>query len=359
MNEPLKETLQAGLEGVVVAETVLSQVDGEGGRLILRGHPLRALAGSRSFEQVASLLWGGACESALPAELGAARAAAHRRLPGWGAALSLPCGMSALQAALAQGVDPALPEGPAILGTLAVAGAAWWRARLGLEPLAPDPRRGHAEDLLRLIHGRAPSPAEAAALDAYLVTVIDHGLNASTFAARVVASTGSDSVSAVLAGIAALKGPLHGGAPGPVLDMLDAIGTPAHAPAWVAAELAAGRRIMGMGHRVYRVRDPRAEVLAEATRTLGDPRGRLALVRATEEAAAAALSLKKPGRPMAANVELFTAVILEALGIGRELFSPIFAISRGAGWLAHIGEQRATGRLIRPRARYIGPEVAA
>lgn len=348
-----------GLENVVVAETELSRVDGQAGRLVLRGFALRELAGVHSFEEVTSLLWEGELSEGDRLELGRARVAAHARRGSWGGALALPDGMDALRAALAQGVDPGLPEGPAILGTLAVAAAGWWRTREGLPLLEPDPSLGHAEDYLRLIRGVAPSEAEAKALDTYLVTVIDHGLNASTFAARVVASTASDLVSSLVAAIGALKGPLHGGAPGPVLDMFDAIGTIEATEGWVAAELAAKRRIMGMGHRVYRTRDPRAAVLTEAARALGDPRGRIPLAEALEEAAARLLAERKPDRPLRANVELFTAVILEALGLDRALFSPTFAVARAAGWVAHVREQRARGRLLRPRAHYIGPEPRA
>jgi citrate synthase len=200
-----------------------------------------------------------------------------------------------------------------------------------------------------------------AALDAYLVAVIDHGMNASTFTARVIASTGSDAVSAVAGAIGALKGPLHGGAPGPVLDMLDAVAAPDRATAWLEGEIVAGRRIMGMGHRIYRVRDPRAAVLERALERYerSAPGGkigeRLALARSVERAATTLLGKKHPDRPIAANVEFYTAVLLEGIGLDRSLFSPIFATSRAAGWLAHVDEQRRTGRLIRPASRYIGP----
>ncbi|HEV8550336.1 MAG TPA: citrate/2-methylcitrate synthase, partial [Polyangiaceae bacterium] len=218
----------------------------------------------------------------------------------------------------------------------------------------------HAHDYLRLLHGVPPDPAAARALSTYLVTVADHGMNASTYAARVVASTGSDAVSAVVAGVGALKGPLHGGAPGPVLDMLDAIGTPERAQAWLQAELAGGRRIMGMGHRIYRVRDPRAAVLERAVEALertGAARGRLPLARAVEQAALALLAERHPERPLRTNVEFFTAILLEALGLDRRLFTPTFAVGRVVGWYAHVAEQRRAGKLIRPESRYIGPSV--
>jgi citrate synthase len=192
------------------------------------------------------------------------------------------------------------------------------------------------------------------------VTVADHGMNASTFAARVVASTGSDAISAVVAGVGALKGPLHGGAPGPVLDMLDAIGAPNRAVSWLESELAAGRRIMGMGHRVYRVRDPRAAVLEAALERLereGTRGGRLPLARAVERAATELLAGRHPERALRTNVEFYTAVLLDALGIDRRLFSATFAVGRVIGWYAHIEEQRRSGRLIRPASRYVGPSV--
>ncbi len=193
------------------------------------------------------------------------------------------------------------------------------------------------------------------------MTVIDHGMNASTFTARVIASTQAHPSLAVAGAIGALSGPLHGGAPGPVLDMLDAIGRPEDAAAWLSAELAAGRRIMGMGHRVYRVRDPRVVVLERAARELeeaglGTPR--LALAKAVEAAAEALLSAKNPDRSLKANVELATAVLLDAVGVPRALFSAMFAAGRVAGWLAHIAEQQHSGRLIRPESRYVGPRAA-
>jgi len=240
----------------------------------------------------------------------------------------------------------------AAIGAAPVFVAAWNRARSGATPIAPDPALSHAADYLRMSTGIAPSAAAVTALDAYLVTVIDHGMSASTFTARVITSTGSDLISAIVGGVGALKGPLHGGAPGPVLDMLDAIGTPENAEPWILAELAAGRRIMGMGHRIYRVRDPRAAVLETAVRPLASRR--LEMARAVEVAASKILRERKPDRPLAANVEFYTAVLLDAVGLPREQFSATFAVSRIAGWSAHVIEQRRTGRLIRPASRYVG-----
>ncbi|MGD0523987.1 MAG: citrate synthase [Polyangiaceae bacterium] len=356
---------EAGLAGVVVAETRLSDVDGERGRLVIAGHDVEGLAGSRTFEEVAALLWGGGAGDARQ-RIAEGRSAAFELLPRLGDALARSSGMDALRAGLAHLTDTgeALIDAAQLTGATAVLTAAWLRTRAGVAPLAPDRKRGHAEDFLRMALGAEPDPARARAADAYLVTVSDHGMNASTFAARVVASTGSDMVSSVVAAVGALKGPLHGGAPGPVLDMLDAIGSPERARAWIDAELDAGRRIMGMGHRVYRVRDPRAAVFERQIERLADAQvraqagERLTLARAVERAAEEALRARHPDRPLPANVEFFTAVLLEAAGLPREAFSPTFAVGRVAGWCAHYLEQRATGRLIRPASRYTGPAPA-
>jgi len=236
--------------------------------------------------------------------------------------------------------------------------AAWARGQRHLRPVPPRLTHSHAADILQMLSGDAPDPARVRGLDAYLCCVVDHGMNASTFTARVVASTGSDLVSAIVAAIGALKGPLHGGAPGPVLDMLDAIGTPERSRSWLEQELTAGRRIMGMGHRIYRVRDPRAAALERATSELeraGAAADRLAIARAAEREAERLLAERHPERALRANVEFYTAVLLDAVGIPRTLFSPMFAASRVVGWCAHVAEQRAVGRLIRPGSTYVGP----
>jgi citrate synthase len=210
-----------------------------------------------------------------------------------------------------------------------------------------------------MLRGDRSSAAECAALDQYLVTVVDHGFNASTFAARVVASTRAGLTSSTLAALSALKGPLHGGAPGPVLDMLDAIGSPKNAGAWLAGALARGERLMGFGHRIYRVRDPRADALRATLQTLSVfqrvPDARLELAEAVQEAALSLLRRAKPERSLETNVEFYTALLLEALEIPRAGFTCVFAIGRVGGWLAHAHEQIREGRLIRPESNYIGP----
>jgi citrate synthase len=353
----------SGLEGVVVADTALSDVDGERGQLVIAGERVEALAGPVPFEAVCARLWTLADgrprdPTEVRAALGQGRARAFDRIERLGGALEMVDGMDALRAALAQ-LDGARADEVTITAAAAVFAAAWARRRAGGAPVPPEADAGHAADYLRMARGERPSEAQAAALDAYLVTVSDHGMNASTFTARVVTSTGSDPVSATVAAVGALKGPLHGGAPGPVLDMLDRIADEGAAARWLSGELAAGRRIMGMGHRIYRVRDPRAFVLERALGVLeradGRPNPRLGLARAVERAAEALLRERHPDRPLRANVEFYTALLLEAVGLDRACFSTTFAVGRTAGWLAHAAEQRRTGRLIRPSSRYVGP----
>ena len=356
-----------GLEGVVAAETVLSDVDGQAGRLIIRGHSLDEIAGRWSFEEVVALLWSGFFDP-LPADMRAALGAARVEVASELAALDPELAsrtpveaMRALTARLADGDDLAtalrLVAAPAVFTAAAV------RAARGEKPVWPDPAASHAADILRMLRGAPARAAEAAALDTYLVTVCDHGLNASTFAARVVASTLAGLTSAVLAGISALKGPLHGGAPGPVIEMLDAIGGSQNARPWLEAAIDRGDRLMGFGHRVYRVRDPRADALKRAVKALlaesDAPPGRLELAEAVERAALEVLRERKPGRSLDTNVELYTALLLEALAFPPGAFTGVFDMGRAAGWVAHAREQVAGGRLIRPASIYVGPSPRA
>lgn len=364
MDEQAVSRVHEGLEGVVVSATRLSHVDGERGRLIVAGRHVEQLADRLDFADACALLWSasGYDTGQVRERLAEGRALAYAALPTLGDALLRRDVMDALRAGLAHLPESSSPEH--IVGALAVYTAASFRLRSGLAPIEPDRALPHAAALLAML-GLPHDSARARALDTYLVTVLDHGLNASTFAARVVASTRSDLVSAVVAGTGALKGPLHGGAPGPVLEMLDAIGSPERARAYLQRELDAGRRIMGMGHRIYRQRDPRAFVLERATTRLEQAlaasgagaeraRARLQLARATEQAAEVLLEERYPERHLKANVEFYTAVVLSALGIEPSLFSGLFACARGAGWIAHFAEQQRHGRLIRPASHYIG-----
>jgi citrate synthase len=236
--------------------------------------------------------------------------------------------------------------------------AIYWRLRQGREPLTPHPSLGHAANFLYMLDGQEPERERVRALETYLNTVIDHGLNASTFTVRVITSTGSDLVSAIVGGLGALKGPLHGGAPGPALDMVFEIGDPARAEAVLRAKIEAGERLMGFGHRVYQVRDPRADVLAAAAERLftrGGDRKLYSLARAVEAEALRLLEIYKPGRRLQTNVEFYTALLLHGLGFDTSLFTPTFAVSRVSGWIAHALEQRGANRIIRPQSEYVGP----
>ena len=358
-----------GLDDVVAAETTLSSVDGERGVLIVRGLSLAQIAGRKTFEELAHLLFEGLYGDlprlpAFVAALGGARRAAFALTAQIDAGILRLPPMDAMRALMARMADG--EEYPTALALLAAPGVllpAILRARQGLAPIAPDPSLGQAQDMLRMLGGREPTPEMARALDAYLVTVADHGLNASTFAARVVASTWAGLTSSVLAGLSALKGPLHGGAPGPVIAMLDGIGAPENAAAWIEAALDRGDRLMGFGHRIYKVRDPRADALKSAVKRLVAASnalpGRLALAEAVERAALDILHRRKPDHPLDVNVEFYTALLLEALGFPADAFTAVFAAGRVAGWLAHAREQRLTGRLIRPQSRYVGPLAAA
>jgi citrate synthase len=353
--------MDAGLEKVVAAETVLSDVQGVEGRLIIRGKDVEVLAREFDYEQAAEHLWASFFEDMpdVRSALGNARVEAFERLkPDFSRLVALP-EVEGLRAALSLAPDGHDATAALTLAaTMAVATGAIAQLKAGRTPLRPDPTAQHGADLLRMIRGETPSPEEARALDAYLVTVSDHGLNASTFVARCVASTRAGLGSAVIAALSALKGPLHGGAPGPVLDMLDAIGAADRAEGWIRMALDRGDRLMGFGHRVYRKRDPRADVLKYFVGTLPVSSGRLAFAQAIESRILHKLAAEKPDRKLDTNVEYYTAILLEALGVPRGLFTCLFGCGRVTGWIAHAREQLATGRLVRPASTYVGPMPA-
>jgi citrate synthase len=235
--------------------------------------------------------------------------------------------------------------------------AAYWRLLNGQQPVEPRADLGHAANYLYMLTGKQPDPEFVRGMETYLNTVVDHGLNASTFTARVIISTGSDMISAIVGALGALKGPLHGGAPGPALDMVFEIGDPANAEAYLRRKLESGERLMGFGHRVYKVRDPRADVLAEAAERLFHSGGDMKLyelVRAVEKKAVELLEEYKPGRRLQTNVEFYTALLLHGLELPVDLFTPTFAVSRVGGWTAHGFEQQEANRIIRPQSVYTG-----
>ena len=352
-----------GLEGVVAAATMLSHVDGERGELVIGGYDLDALAEYATFEETTWLLWHGELPSARHLDSFRAELAAHRALPVRTLALLRDCAhasvdsMDALR--IAAGTISLESDAPAaIVAQFPTIVAAYWRLVRGAEPLAPRRDLGHAANFLYMLTAEAPDSERTRALETYLNTVIDHGLNASTFTARVITSTGSDLVSAIVGAVGALKGPLHGGAPGPALDMVFEIGEPARAEAVLRAKLDAGEKLMGFGHRVYKVRDPRADVLARAAERLYTRAGDMSLyslTRAVEAEAIRLLDEYKPGRRLRTNVEFYTALLLHGLGLNVSLFTPTFAVSRVSGWIAHALEQRKANRIIRPQSEYVGP----
>jgi citrate synthase len=355
-----------GLAGVVAAQTRLSHVDGELGELVIGGYPVVELAQQALFEEVVYLLWHDRLPNQEELAAFASQLAAYRPLPQ--ATLSL------LEAIAAENVLPmdALRMGagtlsleladegqvaPALVARLPTLVAAYWQLRNGRSPVAPNPKLSHAANTLYMLTGNVPNAALSRGLESYLNTVVDHGLNASTFAARVIIATDSDMVSAVTGAIGALKGPLHGGAPGPALDMVFEIGTLDRAEATIRAKLERGERLMGFGHRVYKVRDPRAEILAAAAEQMFQAAGDMALydlAKGVEEVAITLLAEYKPGRKLQTNVEFYTALLLHGLGLETELFTPTFAIGRVAGWIGHCLEQQKEGRIIRPLSQYIG-----
>jgi citrate synthase len=338
----------------VAAETRLSMVDGERGELVIGGTRVDDLASSR-FEDVVALLWDAAGFRGRPHAM-ALPPYTVELLRSAAAASIEP--MDALR--MAAGTLTAKGDGEAamlLVGSFPTIVAAYWRLLHNREPLAPRHDLGFAENVLFMLNGVEPHAELVRGLETYLNTVSDHGLNASTFTARVIASTGSDFVSAITGAIGALKGPLHGGAPGPALDMVFEIGDASRAEEVLRRKIESGARLMGFGHRVYKVRDPRADVLAAAAARMFTRAGDMQLyefARSVEATALRLLEEYKPGRRLQTNVEFYTALLLHGLGLEVPLFTPTFAIGRVAGWTAHCFEQRAVGRIIRPQSVYVG-----
>jgi citrate synthase len=343
----------SGLEGVVAFDTRIAEPDRDGGALRYRGVDIEDLVGAVPYEQVWGLLVDESFEPGL--------------VPDDEETLAVRTGDTRvdMQAAVAM-LAPALGFRPLIdiddqqarqelarASALALSFAA--QSGRGTKPAVPQSEVEGGDTLAArfLIRWRGEAdPRHAQAIDAYWISAAEHGMNASTFTARVVASTGADVAAALSAGIGALSGPLHGGAPSRVLKMLDEVAAGGDAERWVADALARGERLMGFGHRVYRAEDPRARVLRRTAREIGAPR--LEVAEKLEAAALAALAERHPERPLATNVEFWSAVVLDFAQVPPELFTPMFACARTAGWSAHILEQKREGRLIRPSARYVG-----
>ncbi|MDQ7024272.1 MAG: citrate synthase/methylcitrate synthase [Anaerolineae bacterium] len=357
-----------GLQGVIAAETRLSYIDGLAGVLIINGYALETIAPHAIFEEMVYLLW----HDRLPTQQELAdfqaqwaklrtlpdvaietlRQAATKKLDTMDA-LRMAAGLLSLNTNPDNAPDAAL----AMVAAFPTIVAAYWRLIQGQEPIAPSSSLSHAANYLYMLDGETPSDERVRALNTYLNTVIDHGFNASTFTARVIASTHSDMVAAIVGAIGALKGPIHGGAPGPALDMVFEIGQPQNAETVLRKKLDAGERLMGFGHRVYKVRDPRADVLnvaAERFFAQGEQLDLYKLVRHVEAKAVELLEEYKPGRNLQTNVEFYTALVLHGIGLDASMFTPTFAISRVGGWTAHAIEHLREGRLLRPLAHYTG-----
>jgi citrate synthase len=364
-----------GLEGVVVGATDLSNVEGLEGRLTFRGYDIHDLAPNATFEEVCYLLLFGQLPNKYQLEDLNVRLAANRMLPqpliDWMEATpkeswpmdvlrTMISGLALFSPHMEDGAHPSNPRTAIhLIAKTPTIVAAWDRIRRGLKAIEPLPNLSTAANFLYMRTGKIPLPEAERALDTYLVLLCDHSYNASTFAARVTASTRADIYCAITAAVATLEGDLHGGAPGKVMKMLLEIGRPERAETYVRELIARGERIMGMGHREYKVRDPRAQHLDAMAKALGDatdPKW-YEIARALEDAANTVLQEQKPGKRIYANVEFYTAPTLYSLGIPGDEFTCMFACGRMAGWTAHVLEQLADNRLIRPQAKYIGPPV--
>ncbi len=356
-----------GLEGVVAASTALSHVYGEEGRLVYRGYDIHELAGKASFEEVAHLLWIGHLPTRAELDEFCARLWSYRDLPdGVITTLralpkdaapmdALRTGVSAMGAIDIQMFDetPDLTEAMVVAARVPSILAAFFRIRQGLDPVPPRTDLNTAQNYLYQLFGAVPDDRHWKPLEVYLTLLADHGMNASTFTARVIASTMSDLCSAITGAIGALKGPLHGGAPSKVLDMLNEIGSADRVDAWLTHALDNNVRLMGFGHRVYKAEDPRAEILRGMAEQASDP-AFFELSLRTEQRALAMLEERKPGRRLYTNVEFYSAAVLAAVGLPGDMFTPTFATARTVGWTAHVLEQVANNRLIRPQSQFIG-----
>lgn len=354
-----------GLEDVVIGQSSVSWVGGETGQLAYRGYEIDNVVGHLGYEATVQLLITGRPPARNPpAEL--VRDLAGRREPPLSVAAvidaldpgtapmdALRTGISALGADGAP-YPPTLPQGLDLIARAPTLLARFQRRRRGQPPVSPDPGLGHVANFLKMIHGTEVDPLRVWALESYFDIVADHGMNASTFALRVVLSTNSDLLSAATAAVGALKGPLHGGAPERVLDMLDRSKDADRVESWIAEALSRKERLMGFGHRAYKVEDPRAILLREIAGKVADP-ARFRHARGFEEAALAELHRQRPEQRLHTNVEFYAAVVLEAVGLPRDLFPPTFAVARTAGWVAHALEQARENRLIRPEVEYVGP----
>jgi citrate synthase len=362
---PTDPSLQAsrpyspGLEGVVAGETSLSYIDGAKGRLLYRGYRIGDLVERGSYPAVANLLWTGEWDPSarLPtAPVPAAVLEVLRALPADAKPMdSLRTAVSAWGATQELPWPPTVDHARALTAFSPSALAAFARLRSGKEPVEPDPALDLTAGFLYQLTGEKPDPGNARALDSYFIVGAEHSFNASTFTARVITSTRSDLASAVAGAIGTMKGPLHGGAPSEVVDQLAQVGSPDHAEQWIRDALARGERLMGFGHRVYRAYDPRAAALRKVAEGMEHKPDWLQLAIQVEDVALRVLAEKHPERALKTNVEYYAAPVLQGVGLTPDLFPATFSLARHAGWTAHVLEQAADNRLIRPDVRYVGP----
>lgn len=372
-NEPIE--VPHGLSNVVVTETALSDVRGHEGFYHYRQYSAVDLARSCSVEQVWQLLLDGWLpQAAQDADFAGqvrrsmalppavvrllpvlARDNGHDILAALRGLLAFEGTAAGLRPLYDLPVEQRRADLISLASTVPSAVAALHRLRNGQDPVPPRSDLGYVANYLYMLSGAEPELRHVDALNTYLVAAMDHGFNASTFTARVIASTGADAASCLVGALGALSGPLHGGAPSRALDALDEIGTPERIDAWITGQVAAGKRIMGFGHPVYRTEDPRSRLLKEVAQRFGGPRVDFAVM--VEERIPQLLEELKPGRQLHTNLEFYAAVVMELCGLDRSLFTPTFAAARVLGWTANILEQASDPKIIRPSARYVGPEA--
>ena len=354
-----ERTYSPGLEGVVAAETALGYVDGERGRLLYRGYRIGDLVERGSYPAVANLLWTGDWDPAHRLATGPVPdgvMATLRALPSSAKPMdALRTAVSAWGATQELTYPPTPEQARALTAFSPSALAAFARLRAGQKPIEPDPSLDLVPGFLYQLTGAQPDSSTARALDAYFVVGAEHGLNASTFTARVITSTRSDLASAVTGAIGTLKGPLHGGAPSEVVEQIHQVGSVERAEQWVKETLDRGERLMGFGHRVYRAYDPRAKALRTVVESMDHKPDWLELAIKVEDVALRVLAERHPERALKTNVEYYAAAVLQGVGLAPDLFPATFALARHAGWTAHVIEQAGDNRLIRPDARYTGP----
>ncbi len=366
----------AGLKGVIVTDTEIGDVRGREGFYHYRQYSAIDLARERTLEEVWFLLFEGHLPE--PAELVHFKAeiAPFQALPEsvkpllkgiaqagdpWSpldalrTSLSLVCAARSMRPCFDSTVEERRRDALWICAQVPTLVAALWRLRNGEEPLEPNASQSYASNYLRMVTGTEPAPEHARAIEQYLISTIDHGFNASTFTARVIAATGADLGACVVGAIGAFSGPLHGGSPARALETLDAIGRPENIEAWARPRIEAGERMMGFGHAVYRTEDPRSRLLFEVAERLGGER--VAFAKQVEREILALLGELKPGREPYTNVEFYAGVVMDLCGIPRPMFTPTFASSRVIGWCANILEQALDSRIIRPSAQYVGPHA--